>query len=85
MQENLNLISQHGEGHQNAIYTIKWKSLLWMLLGWSINWGLGWEIGLEIDKVIRNSIEASYGISFGLPSSYDAFRATVTIGLFIGG
>lgn len=36
MQENLNLIPQQGEFHQNAIYTLKWKSLLWMLLGWSI-------------------------------------------------
>lgn len=84
MQENSNLISRQ-EGNQNTIYNIKWKSLLWMLFGWSINWGLGWEIGLEIDKVIRNSIEASYGISFDQPSSYDALRVTVLIGLFIGG
>ena len=82
MQENPNLISK---SYRNSIHTIKWESLLWMLLGWSINWALGEEIGLEIGKVIRNSIEAFYGISFDPPSSYNVVRATALIGLFIGG
>lgn len=69
---------------ENSIYTIKWESLLWMLLGWSINWEFSWGIGTNIDALIRDLIQASYNISFDDPYS-NFFRSTSLAGLFIGG
>lgn len=82
MQENS--ISQQEEKPQNEIHTIKWKSLLWMLLGWSLSWGLGWEIGLSIDSTIRNLLKNPYGFLFEDPFSI-FYRSTIILGLIIGG